>query len=37
MDKTSEKITTDPRRAEAGRKGREKFMNNLDESIPNDA
>ena len=37
MDKTSEKVTKDPKRAEAVRKGREKYMNKLKESILNDA
>ena len=37
MDRTSEKITKDPKRVEAARKGREKYMNKLKESILNDA
>ena len=37
MDKTSEKVTKDPKRVEAARKGREKYMNKLKESILNDA
>ena len=37
MDKTLEKITKDPKRVEAARKGREKCMNKLKESILNDA
>ena len=37
MDKISEKITKDPKRVEAARKGREKYMNKLKESILNDA
>ena len=36
MDKTSEKVIKDPKRAEAARKGREKYMNKLKESILND-
>ena len=35
MDKTSEKITKDPKRVEAGRKGRENYMNKYKESILN--
>ena len=38
MDKTSQKVVTkDPKRVEAARKGREKYMNKLKESILNDA
>ena len=37
MDKTSEKITKDPKRVEAGRKGRENYMNKYKDSILNDA
>ena len=37
MDKTSEKITKDPKRAEAGCKGRENYMNKYKDSILNDA
>ena len=37
MDKTSKKVTKDPKRVDAARKGREKYMNKLKESIPNDA
>ena len=37
IEKTSEKITKDPRRVEAARKSREKYMNKLKESILNDA
>ena len=37
MDKTSEKVRKDPKRVEATRKGREKYMNKLKESILNDA
>ena len=37
MDKTSEKVTKDPKRVEAACKGREKYMNKLKESILNDA
>ena len=37
MDKTSEKVTKDPKRVEAARRGREKYMNKLKESILNDA
>ena len=36
MDKTSEKVTKDPKRVEAARRGREKYMNKLKESILND-
>ena len=36
MDKTSEKVTKDPKRVEAACKGREKYMNKLKESILND-
>ena len=37
MDKTSEKTTKDPKRVEAARNGREKYMNKFEESILNDA
>ena len=37
MDKTSQKITKDPKRQETLRKGREKYINKLKESILNDA
>ena len=37
MDKTSEKVTKDPKGVGAARKGREKYMNKLKESILNDA
>ena len=37
MDKTSEKVTKDTKRVEAGRNGREKYMDNLKENILNDA
>ena len=37
MDKTSQKVTKDPRRVEAAREGREKYMNKLKENILNDA
>ena len=37
MDKTSKKVTKDPKRVEAASKGREKYMNKLKESILNDA
>ena len=36
LDKTSEKVTKDPKRVEAARKDREKCMNKLKESILND-
>ena len=36
MDKISEKVTKDSKRVEAARKGREKYMNKLKESILND-
>ena len=36
MDKTSEKVTKDPKCVEAVQKGREKYMNKLKESIVND-
>ena len=36
MDKTSEKVIKDPKHVEAARKGREKYMNKLKESILND-
>ena len=37
MDKTSEKVTKDPKRVEAARKGGEKHMNKLKETILKDA
>ena len=37
MDKTSKKVTKDPKRIDAARKGREKYMNKLKKSILNDA
>ena len=37
MDKSSEKITKDPKRVAAALKGREKYMNKLKESILIDA
>ena len=37
MDKTPEKVPKDPKRVEAARKSREKYMNKLKESILNDA
>ena len=36
MGKTSEKVTKNPKRAEAAGTGREKYMNKLKESILND-
>ena len=38
MDKTPEKVTRDKdsKRVEAARKGKEKYMNKLKESVPND-
>ena len=36
MDKTSEKVTADPKRVEAAHKGREKYINKLKESILSD-
>ena len=36
MDKTQEKVTKYPKPVEAARKGREKYMNKLKESILND-
>ena len=36
MDKTSQKVTKDPERVEAARKGRENYMNKLKERILND-
>ena len=38
MDKTPEKVTRDkdPKRVEAARKGKEKYMNKLKESVLND-
>ena len=39
MDKTSQKVTKnkDPKRVDAGRKGRETFMKKMKENILNDA
>ena len=37
MDKTSQKVTKDPKRVEAARKSRENYMNKLKENILNDA
>ena len=37
MDKISKKVTKDPKRVDAARKGREKYINKLKESIVNDA
>ena len=37
MDKTSQKVTKDPKCVEEARKGRENYMNKLKESILNDA
>ena len=37
IDKTSEKVTKDPKHVEAAWKGRGKYMNKLKESILNDA
>ena len=37
MDKTPEKVTKDPKRVEAARKSREKYMNKLKQKILNDA
>ena len=37
MDKTSQKITKDPKRVEAAHKGWENYMNKLKGSILNDA
>ena len=37
MDKASEKVTKNPKRVEAARRGRKKYMNKLKESILNDA
>ena len=37
MDKTPEKVPKDPKRVEAARKSREKYMNKLKESILYDA
>ena len=37
MDKTLEKVTKGPKRVEVGRKCGEKYMNDLKESILNDA
>ena len=37
MDKTPQKVTKDPERQDAARKGREKYMNKLKEIILNDA
>ena len=36
MDKTSKKVTKNPKRVDATRKGREKYMNKLKESILNE-
>ena len=36
MDKTSEKVTKDPKRAEKACKGRKNYMNKFKESILND-
>ena len=36
MDKTSEEVTKDPKRVEASRKDREKYMNKSTENILND-
>ena len=36
MDKTPEKVTKEPKRVEAARKGKKKYMNKLKESILND-
>ena len=36
MGKTSQKVTKDPKRVKAARKGRENYMNKLKESISND-
>ena len=35
MDKTLQKVTKDPKRVEAGRNGRKKYMNKLKEDILN--
>ena len=37
MDKTSQKITKDPKRVEAAHKGMKNYMNKLKGSILNDA
>ena len=37
MDKTSEKVTKDPKHVKAGRKGRENYMKKYKESSLNDA
>ena len=37
MNKTSQKVTKDPRRVEAARKGREKYINKVKENILNNA
>ena len=37
MNKTSQKVTKNPKRVEAARKGRENYMNKLKESILNDS
>ena len=37
MDKSSKKVSKDPKRLDAAGKGREKYMNKLKESILNDA
>ena len=36
MSKASQKVTKDPKRVEAARRGRENYMNKLKESILND-
>ena len=36
MEKTSQKVTEDPKRVEVARKGRENYMNKLKEIILND-
>ena len=36
MEKTSQKVTKDPKRVEAARKGKENYMNKLKVSILND-
>ena len=36
MNRTSEKVTKDPKRIEVARKDKEKYMNKLKESIVND-
>ena len=37
MDKTSQKVTKDPRHVDTAHNGREKYMNKLKENILNDA